>query len=59
MAVNQAKLDEFMGNFVRDLGTVMHAATIMVGDQLRLRPAPGKWDFARAPRQARPACGKS
>jgi hypothetical protein len=59
MAVNQTKLDEFMGNFVPDLGAVMHAATIVVGDQLGRRPAPGKWGLAWAPRQARPACGKS
>jgi len=39
MAIDQAKLDEFMGNFVRDLGAVMHAATIVVGDQLGLYKA--------------------
>lgn len=39
MAVDQAKLDAFIGNFVRDLGAVMHAATIVVGDQLGLYKA--------------------
>jgi SAM-dependent methyltransferase len=36
MAVDQAKLDAFMGKFVGDLGAVMHAATVVVGDQLGL-----------------------
>jgi ubiquinone/menaquinone biosynthesis C-methylase UbiE len=36
MAIDQAKLDQFMGMFVHDLGAVMHAATIVVGDQLGL-----------------------
>jgi SAM-dependent methyltransferase len=39
MAVNEAKLNEFMGNFVHDLGAVMHAATVVVGDQLGLYKA--------------------
>jgi 2-polyprenyl-3-methyl-5-hydroxy-6-metoxy-1,4-benzoquinol methylase len=39
MTIDQAKLDAFMGNFVRDLGAVMHAATIVVGDQLGLYKA--------------------
>lgn len=39
MAIDTAKLDQFMGNFVRDLGAVMHAATIVVGDQLGLYKA--------------------
>jgi hypothetical protein len=34
MAVDEAKLNAFMGSFVHDLGAVMHAATIVVGDQL-------------------------
>ena len=41
MAIDQAKLDAFMGNFVHDLGAVMHAATIVVGDQLGLYKALG------------------
>jgi len=36
MALNEAKLNDFMGRFVGDLGAVMHAATIVVGDQLGL-----------------------
>jgi DNA-binding IclR family transcriptional regulator len=39
MAVDQAKLDAFMGGFVHDLGAVMHAATVVVGDQLGLYKA--------------------
>jgi SAM-dependent methyltransferase len=36
MALDEAKLNDFMGRFVGDLGAVMHAATIVVGDQLGL-----------------------
>jgi SAM-dependent methyltransferase len=36
MAIDEAKLNAFMGNFVNDLGAVMHAATVVVGDQLGL-----------------------
>ena len=36
MAIDETKLNAFMGNFVRDLGAVMHAATIVVGDRLGL-----------------------
>jgi len=36
MAINETKLNDFMGRFVGDLGAVMHAATIVVGDQLGL-----------------------
>lgn len=36
MDIDAAKLDEFMGRFVQDLGAVMHAATIVVGDRLNL-----------------------
>ena len=36
MAIDESKLNAFMGNFVHDLGAVMHAATIVVGDQLGL-----------------------
>ncbi|MGJ7509018.1 class I SAM-dependent methyltransferase [Variovorax sp. GT1P44] len=39
MAINEAKLNDFMSNFVRDLGAVMHAATVVVGDQLGLYKA--------------------
>ncbi|MET0541736.1 MAG: class I SAM-dependent methyltransferase [Variovorax sp.] len=36
MAINETKLNDFMGRFVGDLGAVLHAATIVVGDQLGL-----------------------
>ena len=39
MALDEAKLQTFMGQFVRDLGAVMHAATIVVGDELGLYKA--------------------
>lgn len=39
MAINESKLDEFMGQFVHDLGAVMHAATIVIGDQLGIYKA--------------------
>ena len=42
MAINEAKLNAFMGNFVNDIGAVMHAATIVVGDQLGLYKALAK-----------------
>jgi SAM-dependent methyltransferase len=36
MAIDDTRLNEFMGRFVGDLGAVMHAATVVVGDQLGL-----------------------
>ncbi|GAB7542026.1 class I SAM-dependent methyltransferase [Cupriavidus sp. CuC1] len=39
MAIDDSKLNAFMGNFVHDLGAVMHAATIVVGDKLGLYKA--------------------
>lgn len=39
MAINEDKLNEFMGRFVADIGAVMHAATVAVGDQLGLYKA--------------------
>ena len=39
MAIDEAKLNEFMGNFVRDLGAVAHATTVVIGDQLGLYKA--------------------
>ena len=39
MGIDTAKLDAFMGHFVRDLGAVMHAATIVLGDRLGLYKA--------------------
>jgi SAM-dependent methyltransferase len=42
MAIDEAKLNAFMGNFVHDIGAVMHAATVVVGDQLGLYKALAK-----------------
>ncbi len=39
MAIQEEKLNAFMGQFVNDFGAVMHAATIVVGDQLGLYKA--------------------
>ncbi len=39
MAIDEGKLNDFMGKFVGDLGAVMHAATVVVGDQLGLYKA--------------------
>ena len=36
MAIDEGRLNEFMGRFVGDLGAVMHAATVVVGDRLGL-----------------------
>ncbi len=44
MAIDGAKLDAFMGRFVGDLGAVMHAATVVVGDQLGLYKALAEGD---------------
>jgi SAM-dependent methyltransferase len=53
MAINEDRLNEFMGRFVGDLGAVMHAATIVVGDQLGLykRLAEGPTDVASLARK--------
>ncbi len=39
MAIDESKLNAFMGAFVNDLGAVMHGATIVLGDQLGLYKA--------------------
>jgi len=39
MAIDEGKLNDFMGKFVADIGAVMHAATIVVGDKLGLYKA--------------------
>ncbi len=48
MPIDDARLNEFMGRFVADFGAVLHAATIVVGDQLGLykRLAEGPADVA-------------
>lgn len=39
MAIDETRLNAFMDGFVRDLGAVAHAATVVVGDQLGLYKA--------------------
>ncbi len=39
--IDQVKLDAFVGSFVSDLGAVLHAATVLVGDRLGLYKAMG------------------
>jgi hypothetical protein len=39
MTINEQTLNDFMSRFVGDLGAVMHAATVVVGDQLGLYKA--------------------
>ena len=42
MALNQDKLNEFMGRFVADLGAALHAGTVVIGEQLGLYKALAK-----------------
>ncbi len=37
--MNEAKLHEFVGKFVQDLGAVAHASTVLIGDKLGLYKA--------------------
>jgi hypothetical protein len=37
--IDENKLNEFVGRFVGDLGAVMHAATVLIGDKLGLYKA--------------------
>lgn len=39
MSVDEARLNAFMEKFVNDIGAVMHAATVVVGDELGLYKA--------------------
>jgi hypothetical protein len=61
MAIDESKLNEFMGKFVGDLGAVMHAATVVVGDKLGLyktlaeKPASSE-DLARRTEPTRAIC---
>ena len=41
MAIDEKRLDEFVGRFAGDLGAVLHAATVLVGDRLGLYAAMG------------------
>jgi len=44
-SVDALKLEEFVGRFASDLGAVLHAATVLIGDQLGLyrAMADGRW----------------
>jgi SAM-dependent methyltransferase len=39
MAIDEARLDEFVSRFVADLDAVLHAATVVIGDKLGLYKA--------------------
>jgi len=39
MAINQDRLNEFLGRFVSDLGATLHGATIIIGEKLGLYKA--------------------
>jgi hypothetical protein len=39
MAIDPQKLEAFVGRFVQDLGAVIHAATVLLGDRLGLYKA--------------------
>lgn len=41
MTIDQATLEEFVGRFAGDLGAVLHAATVLLGDKLGLYAAMG------------------
>ena len=41
MAVDEDRLNDFVGRFAGDLGAVLHAATVLVGDRLGLYAAMG------------------
>jgi SAM-dependent methyltransferase len=46
--IDQAKLDEFMGHFVGDLGATMSAALVVIGDKLGLYRAMANGDLITA-----------
>jgi hypothetical protein len=54
MTIDETKLNAFMGNFVRDMGAIAHAATVLIGDQLGLYKA-----LAAAPMTADELAGKT
>jgi len=56
MAIDEAKLNEFMGNFVRDMGAVAHASTIVIGDQLGLYKALAQEPMTAAALAAKVGC---
>ncbi len=55
MAINEQRLQAFMGNVVRDMGAVAHAATILIGDRLGLYKALAQGPMT--PRQLADATG--
>ena len=54
MTINEDRLREFVGRFASDLGAVLHASTVLVGDRLGLYVAMGD---SRA-RDPSAACGE-
>lgn len=56
MAIDESKLNEFMGNFVRDMGAVAHASTIVIGDQLGLYKALAERPMTAAELATRTEC---
>jgi SAM-dependent methyltransferase len=51
--VDPGKLDEFVGRFVQDLGAVVHAATVLIGDQLGIYKAMADGELLTAHELAR------
>jgi hypothetical protein len=51
--IDQAKLDEFMGRFVGDLGAALSAALVVIGDRLGLYRAMGDGEPVSAEELAR------
>ena len=56
MAIDEAKLNEFMNNFVRDMGAVAHASTVVIGDQLGLYKALAEEPMAAESLAAKTGC---
>jgi hypothetical protein len=40
--IDEAKLQEFMGRFVGDLGAALSAALVVIGDKARALPSDGR-----------------
>ena len=55
--IDQAKLDEFMGRFVADLGAAMSAALVVIGDRLGLYRAMADGDPRQPPSSSRERTG--
>jgi len=56
MAINEEKLNDFMNNFVRDMGAVAHASTVVIGDQLGLYKALAEEPMAAESLAAKTGC---